>query len=300
MTVAAPPNAGAFLDNKQQPETFRSKSWDQVDESPDDVRIVQALAGLNSELANAQRELARRNSELAGVISEKNQLLGMAAHDLRNPLGVIVGVMDILGEELSDSLSAENRELLSRVASSADYMLTLIDDMLDYSKIDAGRLELELHPVNVAELIRQNLAFNSILANKKGIKLRFECEGPPPTLNLDSRRIQQVLNNLISNGLKFAYGGTTITVTLKSGADEVTIAVADQGQGIAADELGKLFKPYSQTRTRSTASEKSTGLGLAIVRRIVEAHGGSIRVESELGRGSTFYVSIPASAPAAA
>jgi signal transduction histidine kinase len=109
-----------------------------------------------------------------------------------------------------------------------------------------------------------------------------------------------VLNNLISNALKFAYGGTTITVTLKSGAKEVTIAVADQGQGIAADELGKLFKPYSQTRTRSTAREKSTGLGLAIVRRIVEAHGGSIRVESELGRGSTFYVSIPVAAAVAA
>ena len=288
------------MDNKLQPETFGSKSRDQGDESPDNIRIVQALAGLNSELANTQRELARRNSELSAVIREKNQLLGMAAHDLRNPLGVIVGVMDLLGEELADSLSAENRELLSRVASSADYMLVLIDDMLDYSKIDAGRLELELHPVNVAELIRQNLAFNSILANKKGIKLRFECEGAPPILNLDSRRMQQVLNNLISNGLKFAFGGTTITLTLKSSADEVTIAVADQGQGIAADELGKLFKPYSQTRTRSTAREKSTGLGLAIVRRIVEAHGGSIRVKSEPGRGSTFYVSIPAGAPAAA
>ena len=224
----------------------------------------------------------------------------MAAHDLRNPLGVIAGVVDVLDEELADSLSAENRELLSRVASSAEYMLGLIDDMLDYSKIDAGRLDLQLGPVNVADLIRQNIAFNSILANKKGIKLRFECEGPPPILSLDSRRIQQVLNNLISNALKFANSGTTVTVTLRSGATDVTIAVADQGQGIAADELGKLFKPFSQTRTKSTASEKSTGLGLAIVRRIVEAHGGSIRVESEVGRGSTFYVSLPAAATAAA
>jgi two-component system, OmpR family, sensor kinase len=299
ITVASS-TTGALVGNKQQPETFSSKSEDRGDESQDDARIVRALASLNSELANAQRELARRNSELAAVIREKNQLLGMAAHDLRNPLGVIVGVVDMLGEELADSLSAENRELFSRVASSAEYMLGLIDEMLDYSKIDAGRLELELHPVNVAELIRQNLAFNSILASKKRIKLRFESEGPPPILNLDSRRIQQVLNNLISNALKFAYGDTTVTVTLKSSAAEVTISVADQGQGIAADELGKLFKPFSQTRTRSTAREKSTGLGLAIVRRIVEAHGGSIRVESELGRGSTFYVSLPAVAPEAA
>ena len=287
------------MDSKQHPESLSVQSCDKGGESPDDARVVLALAGLNSELANAQRELERRNAELDAAIREKNQLLGMAAHDLRNPLGIIVGVVDLLREELADSLSEENRELFSRVASSAEYMLGLIDDMLDYSKIDAGRLELQLHPVDVTELIRQNLAFNSILASKKGIKLRFDSEGPPPLLNLDSRRIQQVLNNLISNALKFSHGGSTVTVTLACGAPEVTIAVADQGQGIAADELGKLFKPYSRTSTMSTANEKSTGLGLAIVRRIVEAHGGRIRVESELGRGSTFYVSLPA-APLAA
>jgi len=273
------------LGSNQQPEIF---------DSPDDARVVRALAGLNSELANAQRELARRNAELAGAVREKNQLLGMAAHDLRNPLGIIVGVVDLLGLELADSLSAENRELFSRVASSAEYMLGLINDMLDYSKIDAGRLVLQLHPVDIAELVRQSVAFNSILANKKAINLRFASERSAPRLNLDPRRIQQVLNNLISNAVKFSHGGSTITVTLQPGPAEVTIAVADQGQGIAAEELGKLFKPFSSTSTRSTDNERSTGLGLAIVRRIVEAHGGRISVESELGRGSTFYLSLPA------
>jgi two-component system, OmpR family, sensor kinase len=283
-----------LLDSKEKPETFSAESCDEGGGSSDDARVVQALTSLNSELANAQRELARKNAELNGAIREKNQLLGMAAHDLRNPLGIIVGIIDLLGEELAASLSAENRELFSRVATSAAYMVELIDDMLDYSKIDAGRLELELHPVDIADLIRQNLAFNSILASKKEIKLRFESAAQqPPGLNLDSRRIQQVLNNLISNALKFAHSGSAITVTLLGGAGEVTIAIADQGQGIAADELGELFTPFSSTSTRSTANEKSTGLGLAIVRRIVEAHSGHIRVESELGRGSTFYVSLP-------
>jgi signal transduction histidine kinase len=283
--------------NREPPEISGLK--DERLELHDTSHIVQALTGLNSELANAQRALTRKNVELANVIREKNQLLGMAAHDLRNPLGIVVGVVDILREELAESLSEENRELLSRVASSVEYMLGLIDDMLDYSKIDAGRLELQLSPVDVAELIRQNLAFNTILAGKKGISLRFEIEGAPPVLNLDSRRIQQVLNNLISNGLKFSNPGSSITITLLTREAAVTIAVADQGLGIRADELGKLFKPYSRTSTKSTAGEKSTGLGLAIVRRIVEAHGGSIRAESKLGRGSTFYVSLP-TAPAAA
>jgi signal transduction histidine kinase len=254
---------------------------------------VQALAGLNSQLATAQRQLTRRNAELSAAIREKNQLLGMAAHDLRNPLSIIVGIVDLLADDLGASLSAENRELFSRVATSAEYMVGLIDDLLDYAKLDAGHLEIQPVAVDVAELVRDNLAFNSILANKKGIKLRLESAGPLPLLKLDARRFQQVLNNLISNALKFSHSGSTIKVTLSCDPAEVTIAIADEGQGIAADELGKLFKPFSSTRTRSTANEKSTGLGLAIVRRIVAAHGGRIRVESKLGRGSTFYVTLP-------
>ncbi len=165
--------------------------------------------------------------------------------------------------------------------------------MLDYSKINAGRLELQLRSVDIAAMIRDNLAFNSILASKKGSKLCFAGDATPLVLQIDSRRIQQALNNLISNALKFSAAGTTITVTLLRGPDEATLAVADQGQGIAPDEMSKLFKPFSRTRTTSTANEKSTGLGLAIVRRIVEAHGGHIRVESRLGQGSTFFVSLP-------
>jgi len=290
---------GTFLNTKQQPEVFGTRRSGGARELPDDTRVVEALADLNSDLANAQRELARKNAELDGAITEKNQLLGMAAHDLRNPLGIIVGVVDLLGAELADSLSEDNRELISLVASSAEYMLRLIDDMLDYSKIDAGRLELQLHPTDIVQLVRQSIAFNSILADKKGIKLRLEREQSVPPLNLDSRRIQQVLNNLISNALKFSHGGSTITVSLQSGAAEVTLAVADEGQGIAADELDKLFKPFSRTRTESTDHEKSTGLGLAIVRRIVEAHGGRIRVETKPAKGSTFYVSLPAPSLAA-
>ena len=282
------------MDAKPKPEIQILPKRDGRSGSPDDARVVEALAGLNSELNNAQRELTQRNAELNNAIKEKNQLLGMAAHDLRNPLGIIVGIVDLLGEELAPSLSEENRELLSRVARSAAYMVELIDDMLDFSKIDAGRLDLHRLPTSIVDLIEQNLAFNSILSNKKGIALRFERTGSlPPPLMLDARRIQQVLNNLISNALKFSHAGTTITVTLHGAANEVTIAVADAGQGIAADELDKLFKPFSSTRTRATANEKSTGLGLAIVRRIVEAHGGHIRVESELGRGSTFFVTLP-------
>jgi signal transduction histidine kinase len=280
------------LENEPTPKVSGACRHDH-DSAPEDARVVQALTGLNSELANAQRELARKNAELNGAIREKNQLLGMAAHDLRNPLGVILGIADLLSEELAASLSVENQELFARVATSAAYMVELIDDMLDFSKIDAGRLDLELHPVDIIDFVRQNLAFNSLLANKKDIKLSFEPPNSLPLLMLDTRRMQQVLNNLISNALKFSHPGSTITVALKDAGATVTIAVADQGQGIAPNEIGRLFQPFSSTSTRSTGNEKSTGLGLAIVRRIVEAHRGQIRVESEFARGSTFIVSLP-------
>jgi signal transduction histidine kinase len=263
------------------------------DAAADDARIVLALSGVNSELANTQRELARKNAELSAAVQEKNQLLGIAAHDLRNPLGVIAGIAELLTEELGPSLSQENLELFSRVATSAAFMVELIDDLLDYSRVEAGRLDLQLQPVKIADLIRQNIAFNLLLANKKGIELRFETPDSLPFLMLDTRRMQQVLNNLISNALKFSNPGSTITVALKDAGAAVTIAIFDQGQGIPHDELDKLFQPFSSTSTVSTANEKSTGLGLAIVRRIVEAHGGHIHVESELGRGSTFIVSLP-------
>jgi len=149
-------------------------------------------AELNSEQANVEREQTCRNADLDAAIREKNELLGMAAHDLRNPLGVIVGAAELLSDELGDSVREENRELISRVTSSAEFMLRLIDNLLDYSKIEAGRLELHLDPVDVADLIRQNVAFNSILASKKGVTLRFESEGPPALLMLDSRRFRQM------------------------------------------------------------------------------------------------------------
>jgi signal transduction histidine kinase len=259
----------------------------------DDSTVVTALADLNSQLSNTQRKLARRNAELAAAIAEKNQLLGMAAHDLRNPLGIIVGVADLLSDQLGDSsLETENRDLLSRVGRSAEYMRSLIDEILDYTMVEAGRLDLQFESVDLADLIRQNLRFNTMLANKKGISLRFDCAAVLPPLRLDSRRIQQVLDNLISNALKFSPSGTTVTVNLHAGNKEVTLSVADQGRGISADELENLFKPYRRSRTGGTANEKSFGLGLAIVRRIVEAHGGRIWVESQPGLGSTFYVSL--------
>jgi signal transduction histidine kinase len=173
-------------------------------------------------------------------------------------------------------------------------MLKLINDLLDVAKIEAGRLDLELATGNLCGLIEENLTMNQMLAEKKSIRLDFAAECGLPLFRFDRGKVEQVLNNLISNALKFSAPGTAVTVQASHVNDSVVVSVRDHGQGIPAEELDKLFKPFGKTTVCSTAGEKSTGLGLAICRKIVEGHGGRIWAESELGKGSNFSFSLPA------
>ena len=173
-------------------------------------------------------------------------------------------------------------------------MLKLINDLLDVAKIESGRLDLELATGDLCGQIEENLTMNRMLAEKKGIRLDFAPECGVPLFRFDPGKIEQVLNNLISNAIKFSAPGTAVTVQASRVNDSVVVSVRDHGQGIPAEELDKLFKPFGKTTVRSTAGEKSTGLGLAICRKIVEGHGGRIWAESEVGKGSTFSFSLPA------
>jgi two-component system, sensor histidine kinase and response regulator len=234
--------------------------------------------------------------ELQQLNDFKNLMLGMAAHDLRNPLTVVSACSDFLLSPESAALSEEKRrDFLSRIRKNGDFMLKLIDDLLDVTKIESGRLDLELAPGDLCGLIEENLAMNRVLAEKKGLRLDFAPECGLPPLRFDRGKVEQVLNNLISNALKFSKPGTAITVQTLRVDDGVVVSVSDQGQGIPVEELDKLFKPFGKTTVRSTAGEKSTGLGLAICRKIVEGHGGRIWAESVGGKGSTFSFSLPVS-----
>jgi two-component system sensor histidine kinase/response regulator len=236
--------------------------------------------------------------ELQQLNDFKNTMLGMAAHDLRNPLAVVITCSDFLLSPESVALSPEQRaKFLGRIKANSEFMFKLIDDLLDVTKIESGRLDLKLEHADLRRLTEATVAFNQVLAGKKGIRLNFtpECDLPP--FRFDRVKIEQVLNNLISNALKFSEPGTAVTIRVRaSGANgPVIVSVADQGPGIPAQELDKLFKPFSKTSVRSTAGEGSTGLGLAISRKIVEGHGGRIWAESEVGNGTTFSFSLPGS-----
>ena len=167
------------------------------------------------------------------------------------------------------------------------------NDLLDVAKIESGKLDL--HPVStdIADLVQDNVHLNRVLASNKDIEIQTAIDGPPPTMQLDPDKIEQVLNNLISNAIKYSHPNSTITVQLTREDAHALLSVRDEGQGIPAEDIDKLFQPFQRTSVQSTAGEKSTGLGLVIVKRIVEGHGGTIWVESAVGEGSTFFVSLP-------
>jgi signal transduction histidine kinase len=173
-------------------------------------------------------------------------------------------------------------------------MMQLIDDFLDVAAIESGRLQLERRPLDPSNLLARSVYLNAALAQKKRIRIELHIEGALPTLPLDEKKIEQVLNNLLSNAVKFSQPGTKIAVDAAAEGGGLRVGVRDQGPGIPEDERSKLFQFFSKTSVRGTAGESSTGLGLAIVRKIVEGHGGSIWVESQVGVGSVFYFTLPA------
>lgn len=242
-------------------------------------------------------ELTRQNRVLAELVQLRNRLLGMAAHDLRNPLGVIRLAAEILGHETLGSLNEAQKKLLSEVQELADYMASLVNDTLDLSRIETGQLNLRLEPTDLRPLVERNLAMNSHLADRKEIHLSAEFDGEMGPIRADGGKIIQVLDNLVSNAIKYSDPGSAIRVSVREAGERVELRVADQGRGIGPEQLGRLFEPFSRGGTRPTGGERSSGLGLAIVHRIVEGHGGNIQVTSTPGEGSTFVVSLPVGGP---
>jgi signal transduction histidine kinase len=255
------------------------------------------LERVNNELVIMQRELEKRNVELEKLNNMKNQFLGMAAHDLRTPLGAIFTYSEFLLDEASRALTREQIEFLATIKGSSEFLLGLVNELLDISKIEAGKLELDLKPTDLVSLIHHNVVLHRPLAENKQIRLEFRCDHAFPEIMLDQSKIRQVMDNLISNAIKFSHPGSAIEIRATETGKLAVVSVRDEGQGIPPADLGHLFMPFEKTSVRSTAGEKSTGLGLAIVRKMVEGHRGKVWVESEVGQGSIFYFSLPVSPP---
>ncbi len=221
----------------------------------------------------------------------KNKFLGIAAHDLRNPLSAVRGMSELLLEVEMDG--AQRKEFYEAMYRASNEMLRLVNDLLDVSVIESGKLEMRLKKGSMAQLIRARMKLLAPAAEAKAIRL----EPVIPDLSesmFDPDRLAQVVDNLLSNAIKFSPAGSVIRVTLAERSNAIALSVRDQGPGLSAEDREKLFGTFQKLSAQPTGGEKSTGLGLAIVKKIVDAHGGSIVVTSEPGTGAEFTVTLPA------
>ncbi|MCF7920374.1 MAG: HAMP domain-containing histidine kinase [Candidatus Cloacimonetes bacterium] len=247
---------------------------------------------LNNNLNSLTRQLHKQNSELAKLNKLKDQFLSMAAHDLRNPSGVILNIAEILKENLSAQLTEEDAYLWDRMQKNALFMSQIINDFLDVSLIQAGQLSLRYSSCSIADLLRDNVRQHQIMAETSGLKLSLELPPENIIISCDISKIEQVLNNLLGNAIEHTEKGGDILVKLTADAEHLTITVRDTGMGISPDKIKEIFDFYSKDRKKLSV-KKSSGLGLAISQKIIAAHQGKIWVESVVDKGSTFSFSIP-------
>lgn len=238
-------------------------------------------------------ELEMLNSRLSDLNKEKNSYIGMVAHDLRNPIGIAEAFSGILLEDFDTLTKSLQLEYIGLINKSCSFSLNLIHEFLDISKIEAGIFDLNLSQQEYISFLTENVKRNAMLAKNKSQKIVVKTSLSEINFCFDKNKIEQVLNNLLGNAMKYSAANTLIQVEVSSSDHGVTTSIMDVGQGIPKDELEKVFHPYQTTSVKATANEKSTGLGLAIVKKIIESHHGTVTVESEVGKGSVFSFKLP-------
>ncbi|HEX2438227.1 MAG TPA: ATP-binding protein [Methylomirabilota bacterium] len=271
-------------------------------------KIFVETAGLvreyETEYAQKEREahaLAQVNEELRRLDQLKSEFLAMVSHELRTPLTAIIGYSRLLSRQVHGPLSARQLEHQEAIFRSAQRLSDLINDLLDVSRLEAGRVELHVRSTRVRQIVDQVAAVVGVAAQAKQIRIENAVPADLPLVQADSSRLQQILVNLVGNGVKFSSTGGQVRVLAGAQRDQVWIAVEDQGVGIAKDELLRIWDPFYQVEGPMQRRHGGSGLGLAIVRRLVELHGGLVRAESEgENRGSRFTFTLPLAAEAAA
>lgn len=283
--------------NPDELETIIREAFEKYELITNNRKLMSSLQEANQNLEEKVRrrtsELEKLNARLSELNIEKNRYIGMVAHDLRNPIGVAASFSDILIEEYNAITKEEHLEYLDQINKSCYFSLGLIRDFLDTSKIEAGIFDLNLEKLDYLNCVKQSIRQNAYQVHTKSQQIVVDCSSESIVAMFDPNKMQQVLNNLLGNAIKYSMPNTLIKVNVTVLGNEVITKVIDQGQGIPEDELSKLFQPFQTASVKPTGNEKATGLGLAIVKKIVEAHNGRIDVESAVGKGSVFTFSFP-------
>ena len=254
------------------------------------IRTVQET--YTAELADKNRELALRNEEIEKANRLKSEFLASMSHELRTPLHTIIGFSELLSEEIEGPLNTKQKRFVSHIRHDSQHLLELINDILDLSKIEAGRLDLRLEEFDTAQAIDEVVSSIRLRAQEKHHQLHASV---PSGLMIyaDRVRFKEILYNLLSNAVKFTREHGTITLACDTEGETVAISVLDNGIGIAAEDHASIFDKFQQVGSTTKGVREGTGLGLAITKRLVELHGGSIEVESEPAKGALFTVRLP-------
>jgi PAS domain S-box-containing protein len=249
----------------------------------------------DEQLRQSSERISLANAELARATRLKDEFLTSMSHELRTPLNAILGLAEALQEEVYGTLTERQHKSLATIEQSGKHLLELINDILDLSKIESGKMELELDSICVQSLCESSLTFVKQQAHHKRIKLNCEIADGIENVDADERRIRQVLINLLSNAVKFTPDGGEVGLEVEADSESeiIQFTIIDTGIGIAPENLDRLFKPFVQLDSSLSRRYSGTGLGLALVRRIVELHGGSISLESKVAKGSRFTITLP-------
>lgn len=248
---------------------------------------------LEEKVKNRTVELELLNQRLKEMNQEKNRYIGMVAHDLRNPIGVAAVYSDLLLDEYDSTPREDQLEYIGQINQSCYFSLDLIREFLDASKIEAGIFDLRIERKDYIEFVKDMIHQNEHFARTKSQKIRLDSSFEKLEACFDANKMQQVLNNLLSNAMKYSHPNTEISVTVLVDGRSIVTHVTDQGLGIPKEEFSKIYQPFQTTSVKSTGNEKSFGLGLALVKKIVEAHVGKVWFESEVNKGSIFSFSFP-------
>jgi GAF domain-containing protein len=263
--------------------------------APEVIDVLKSFAtqsALAIQNARLFREIADKSAQLEAASRHKSEFLANMSHELRTPLNAIIGFSEILAEKMFGDINEKQTEYLQDILESGRHLLSLINDILDLSKIEAGRMELELSEFDLPTAIENSLILVRERASRRGIRLGSTVDGRLGMISGDERKVKQVLLNLLSNALKFTPEGGQIDVGARLDGEMAEVSVADTGIGIAPEDQEAVFEEFRQVGTADKKAE-GTGLGLALSRKFIELHGGTIWLKSQLGSGSTFTFMLP-------
>ncbi len=262
----------------------------------DDEGKVTSVIELGRNITEAKHavEVSIENVRLSHASKAKSDFLAAMSHELRTPLNSIIGFSDLLRQQIPGELNQKQEKYVDNVLTSGKHLLNIINDILDLSKIEAGKMELSMEKISLQALINESIVLIKETASRHYVTVKEELDPEIDIIECDKLRVKQVLFNLFSNAVKFSKSeGGTITIRTKKEGDMAVISVSDTGIGIKEEDIGNLFKKFEQLDSGSSRKYSGTGLGLAISKKLVELHGGSIRVESRYGEGTTFAFLLP-------